>query len=379
MADSDKKLPLCAVPWTEATTRNTGQLIECCGTHPNIRSKIGQSVDDWWDSSEMQNFRKKLMGDTLPKECYKCTASEISTGTSMRTSTNLQTNLTSSAVQYPSRWKVTFGSVCNLGCFICEEYSSTVIENHKRKLQMLPIGFVSPQQTFKKQWPMLEKSILKSYEHHDSVNIFIMGGEPLYNKDVIAFLEKLSATGLSKKTKLEFQTNATQYNTRIQKLLADYKIYKNWKHISMFMSIDTVGKKAEWLRWGCDWNQIEQNVAKFKKFGAWLEVHCTISILNVGDLTKMKDWCDSIGIPLKFNLVDNPEFMSLESWPGDPDLLCDRNQMEKYGFANYYDMIGVRKNSTAPIRLKQYVEKLSTLRKSLRLYDEKLANIFNID
>ena len=71
--------------------------------------------------------------------------------------------------------------------------------------------------------------------------------------------------------------------------------------------------------------------------------------------------------------------MSLESWPGDPDLLCDRNKMEKYGFANYYDMIGARKDSNAPIKLKQYVEKLSTLRKSLRLYDEKLANIFDIE
>ena len=379
MADSDKKLPLCSVPWTEIYTRNTGHMIECCGTKPNIKAKLGQSIDDWWTSKELQEFRKKLMGDKLPNACYTCTMAELVDGKSLRTETNKQVNLQTSELKYPSRWSVTFGSVCNLGCFICEEYSSTVIENHKRKLQMLPIGFVSPQQTFKQQWPRLEKSILKSYDHHDTVNINIMGGEPLYNKDVIAFLEKLVSLGLSKRTKLEFHTNATQSSARIQKILGDYKVYKTWKHISMFLSLDTVGKKAEWLRWGCDWNKIEQNVTMFKKFGVWLEVHCTISILNVGDVTDMKDWCDSIGLPVAYNIIDNPEFMTLEHWPGDPDLLCDRKKMAQYSLAHYYDRIGTKKDSDAPMKLKQYVEKLSTLRKSLRLYDEKLADIFNID
>ena len=50
-------------------------------------------------------------------------------------------------------------------------YYSASMKEKKRKLQMLPIGFVSPRETFKKQWPSLYKSVLKSYDYHDIVNI----------------------------------------------------------------------------------------------------------------------------------------------------------------------------------------------------------------
>ena len=373
------KKPLCAVPWSEVYHKTEGRFENCCSTDPKSLSQVGQSVESWWHGKEMMAFRTSLTGDSLPNACHRCTLSELATGKSLRTETNKQVNLKSLKVEYPSRWNLSFGNTCNLGCFICDEASSTVIENHKRKLQMLPIGFVSPRETFKKQWPSLYKSVLKSYDYHDIVNIRVLGGEPLYNKDVLSFLQNLIDLKLSNRTKLEFDTNATTHNKQIQKILGDYKIYNTWKHISMHCSLDAIGKKAEWLRWGTKWDIIERNIEQFKRYGMYLEVHCTTSILSVMDLPMLKKWCETRNLPLRIGTVSHPDFLSLQNWPGDKDLLCDRHEMEQAGLLEYYNLIGSDKDTETPMKLKSYLNRLSSMRESLRLYDKKLAEVFDVD
>ncbi len=93
----------------------------------------------------------------------------------------------------------------------------------------------------------------------------------------------------------------------------------------------------------------------------------------------LKKWCETRNLPLRIATVSHPDFLSLQYWPGDRDLLCDRYEMEKSGLLEYYNLIGSDKDTETPMKLKNYLNRLSSMRESLRLYDKKLAEVFDVD
>ena len=361
----------CAVPFIEGFTKSTGpgNYRNCCATNPQIVSNPDQSFDEWWQSKELNAFRELLKKDTLPKECSNCELQEKIQGTSFRTAVNQTVNLEKIDSRWPSRWNISFGNICNLACWMCSEYSSSVIQTHKKKLGMLSIDFQDPETKFQKVWQTLKHDILKSYNYHDSVSITILGGEPLYNKQVLEFLQELTNLKLSNRTKLEFHTNATQCNKNIMSILD----LKNWKYICMFLSIDAIGRKAEWLRYGTDWKKLESNISQLTEISNYKEAHCILSVLNIGDLPNLKNFCDQNKINLKISALYQPWFMSLENWDKDPAQLVNRNFLKKYQFEEYYNLIGKNSKTGACDALKAYIKSFDTVRKPLSQFDPVLA------
>jgi organic radical activating enzyme len=361
----------CAVPFIEGFTKSTGpgNYRNCCATNPQIVSNPDQSFDEWWQSKELNAFRELLKKDTLPKECSNCELQEKIQGTSFRTAVNQTVNLEKIDSRWPSRWNISFSNICNLACWMCNEYSSSVIQTHKKKLGMLSIDFQDPEIKFQKVWQTLKHDILKSYNFHDYVSLTILGGEPLYNKEVLKFLKELVNLKLSNRTKLEFHTNATQCNKNIMNILDLHY----WKHICMFLSIDATGRKAEWLRYGTNWKKLENNVVHLSKISNYIEVHCILSVLNVGDLPELKIFCDQNKMSLKISALYQPWFMSLENWDKDPAQLVDRNFLKKYQFEDYYNLIGKNSKAGAFDALKAYIKSFDTIRKPLNQFDPVLA------
>lgn len=357
--------PLCIVPFVEAFTNNRSGFRNCCVADPQIHSAPNQDFADWWTSSDLEDFRQRLCQPTLPKDCHRCQLQEQTQSTSLRLAVNHAAVINDAA--WPSRWNVMFGNICNLACWTCNEGNSSVIANHKKRIQVLPETWVDPQREFEKGWPKLEQHILQSYQHHEQVSITILGGEPLYNQTVLVFLKKLKDLGLAKRTKLEFHTNGTKLDIDIAKLI----IKLNWLHVCVFVSVDAVGKKSEWLRYGSNWNQISANVAHFQKLAHQVEIHCTLSVLNLRDLPNLNSWASFHGLPLKIVSVSYPEFMCLGNWDMAPEILADRSQLGSYGA--YYDLIGSTAIPGTAQKLWQYIAQFSSVRKSLWDFDDKFA------
>jgi MoaA/NifB/PqqE/SkfB family radical SAM enzyme len=250
-----------------------------------------------------------------------------------------------------------------------------VIENHKKKVGLLPKNYVSSQSLYKNRWKTLKHDILKSYEFHPYVRLTILGGEPLYNKDVINFLNELVMLGLSTRTKLEFLTNATVLSPKIRDLLDK----KNWNYTVALLSLDAVGKKAEWLRYGCNWKKIVNNVRIFKELVNHIEVNCTLGILNIMDLPELKRFCDQQNIQLLLSPMQQPDFMALESWPLPPEMLVSQQELDNVGFGKYYNLVGKTPDPTAPEKLKNYIKSFNNVRTPLSVFDPKLAKIFGVD
>lgn len=363
---------LCAVPLIEAFTNETAGFRNCCSAYPQTHSKPDETFSDWWHGDTMQQFRDEFGKEELPTNCYRCKLQEQSSGSSFRTVVNATVDVTKIQVTWPSRWNVIFGNICNLGCWTCNENASSVIETHKRRLNILPVDFVDPQTRFMQSWPSLKDNILKSYQHHDIVTLTVLGGEPLYNATVIDFLSYLVDSGLSARTKLEFHTNATKKSTKIVEILQTH----HWKYTCAFLSIDAVGAKAEWLRYGSSWATIKNNIDFFKQTANYIEVHCVLSVLNIRDAVELKMFCEQHNLPLHFQTISRPDFMSLAAWPKSN--LCDPELLSQCGLSKYAELIGTQPIADAPAQLQNYIKQFDSIRSPLGNVDPDLAQYLEV-
>jgi sulfatase maturation enzyme AslB (radical SAM superfamily) len=213
--------------------------------------------------------------------------------------------------------------------------------------------------------------MLKSYLYHEFVTLTILGGEPLFNNLVIDFLNFLVENSLSHRTRLEFHTNATKFDDKIQNILLPGK----WKYICMFLSLDSIGKKAEWLRYGCSWEKIKKNIPLIKGCANYLEVQCTLSVLNISDLEELEQFCIENGLPLKVFPLSTPSFMSIVSWDSDKNLFLNNSDVNHKKFKIYYEMLGSHPVDGMHNKLKNYIMSFEKIRRPLREFNEKLNDI----
>ena len=362
---------ICAIPFIEAFTNDRGGFRNCCDTDPQLHSQPGETVVQWWQGQPMQDFRSKF-GKNLPADCYRCELQERVQGRSFRTAVNKTVDIDNLTVTWPSRWNIIFGNICNLACWTCSEYASSVIEQHKRTINILPAEFKNPQEQFLENWPDLRSSIIRSYDYHPEVTLTILGGEPLYNQIVLDFLSDLVQLGFAARTKLEFHTNATKYTTKVDQLLTNH----TWSYVCVFLSLDAVGKKAEWLRYGCKWEDIVGNIKKFKQVADYMEVQCILSVLNVGDLPQLNQFCIEQDLTLKITTLANPKHMSLSSWAGAE--LISRAALANLNFEQYYDIIGTAIDHNSVSKIREYIQQFDPIRTPLRTVDKHLADILDL-
>lgn len=357
------------MPFAEGFSGVDSAFRNCCATDPQIASLPGQTFAEWNKDARLVDFRQRMYDNKWLPECHRCQIQEQESGNSFRTAVNSAVVLDENFGIWPSRWNLKFGNICNLACWTCNEYSSSVIAQHKKIISILPDNFVDPEQEFQTLWNDLEKDVLKSYDYHNIVTLTLLGGEPMYNKTVTNFLTRLVDLGLSQRTRLEFHTNATKINS---KLLAN----GIWNYVCVFLSLDAVGQKAEWLRYGSRWTDIESNIDFFKSQANYIEVHCTLSILNIMDLGQLDTFCKSRDLPLKIMLLSSPDYMSIMRWPGDKQLIINNPDNQ---FDYYYNLIGIQPDNTSIIQLRDYINQYNTIRHNLADYDPNLARAIGLN
>jgi MoaA/NifB/PqqE/SkfB family radical SAM enzyme len=358
--------PFCTVPFVKSFVSADGTFRDCCATYPTIVSESDESWEEFWNNNtKFQTFKKELYKNDFPRACEQCKLQEQHQGRSFRTAVNKENPTVDNA--YPKDWSIGFGNVCNLACWSCSERSSSTIFKHKRSLNLLPEDFQDPNISFNANWPILKEQILHSYTQHDIVTLTLYGGEPTYNPIVIDFLIYLVESKLSSRTKLEITTNGTRTNNRLMELLDQ----KNWNNIFVILSIDAVGKKAEWVRHGCKWDDVSANIDFYKKSVHYVEIHCTLSILNIMDLPEVYDLAQDRSIRLVVIPVLKPEYISLANWDG-PFPFVDKSEFESREVLGYLDMIGVTPQIGNKDKLCDYIDSLSTVRMPLKDYNPKL-------
>ena len=228
-----------------------------------------------------------------------------------------------------------YGNECNLECYMCEPFNSTRRMKVYKKLdkkytQFIP-GEFYPEKSFedncyleKGRFEEISESILK-YKHLISM-IEVSGGEPAIMKRHLDFLRNFIESGDSKDIFLSYITNLTILSEEWISIIKEFKREEVWDGkrldgLDMQWSCDDIEKRAEWIRYPCNWKKIVDNIYLYRKTfpNGGLRVTNCPSILSIMNVDKFYIKMLELGFKeneIMFNnILNSPSFLAPRHLP----------------------------------------------------------------
>jgi len=273
------------MPWISIDrnrTRSSDQisLTPCCLYESKQRHT---DIKEYWNSKEIFNLRKEFLNGKMPDGCRLCWEHERNGIKSLRQVVNKGRILTyrtrlkhTHLDQGPAQVKYNVGTQCNLACRMCLPTFSSKVKK---------VWDIMDRKVNTKVDDLLDNAdyILANRQNIDYIDI--TGGEPFFHKNVKKLLHELIRTGDNEHITLHIVTNATRVDQHTVNLL------KQFKNVVLSISMDGVGKVQEYIRPGCSWETLENNINLLKQNNFSLQVLATISVLNIIHLEELETWC----------------------------------------------------------------------------------------
>lgn len=318
----------------------------------------GDGVDEFLNLDLMTSIRKDLKNGIQSEYCFSCWNVENAGMQSIRQSHNIDKEalipenkwddvsddgfIDSSAITYLD---LSLGNSCNLKCRSCNSYSSNqwIEETEHYLIDYIP--------EYSKDLVRQSKLISTDPWYRDKFNskffdtilpnvrhINFIGGEPLTVKEHYTFLSRIIDNGWAGNISLSYNTNGTLLPPEL------LEIWKKFKHIELGISIDAIGELAYYVRHPSNWEKINNNVHNLIQYAkeqkhVGIQVHTTLSLLNILNLHEVIDWTVklynignfydnerrlSYGIENAlphFNIVDKPSYLHMRNLPDEIKLM----------------------------------------------------------
>jgi len=241
-----KKEFFCTVPWTHLY-QHVNNASPC---HANINyDQLSPAA--YLKSNLLRSIKRDFVEGRVPPSCVACHRKEkLGIKSTRKTALRYvdyidKDNFTVDTETKVKRLEIRTTNLCNFKCRMCSEHNSSEIA--KEKNCSTPVHYARDRVIDE-----LNEISLESLEV-----LCLTGGEPMLIKEYYNFLDNIIDKGYNQKITVEIFTNCSVVNPLLMDRL------KKFKTISFVMSIDGVGKTAEYQRKGTDWNIVEQNIYKF--------------------------------------------------------------------------------------------------------------------
>jgi hypothetical protein len=333
----------CNTPWYELHIYWDGSLGICCQEdHKLYSGENGQyniatmTIQEWFNSEPVKNFRTGLLGNQRRSECTRCYAEEDHSGNSRRLKSNqksvifTRTAFDNSFEQSPGYQHfrlshdrqgisdtlpidlhIDLGNYCNLACKMCNARASSTIASQEVKWgiessrQYLGTDWTRDQQV----WDSFKKQLLALPGLN---NIHLMGGETLLTNRMEDLVDTMIA---HKRFDLcfSFVTNGTVFRPELIKKL------QKFRRVGIEVSIETVDKHNAYQRQGTDTALVLDNIQKFLRLCDGTSVTVALrpapSILSIGYYTGLLRYALDHRLIVKSNLCYDPRFLLVEILP----------------------------------------------------------------
>jgi len=320
-----KSKTFCMLPWSHINASPNGQAMPCCmwdssRTFANVKTKTLEQV---WNSTPMKALRLSMINDIPVQGCNKCYEEERAGFFSPRQNFNkhLGHHIKKVTDTQPNGhvekfemtyWDIRFSNLCNLSCRSCGHTFSSSWYQDQKSLSGETWG-KNHKALFwagRHETDMLEQLM----EHIDYVEqVYFAGGEPLMMDEHYQILEELER-------RKKFNVRLV-YNTNFTKTkLKDRQVFDYWRKfdsVSVGASLDAMGPRAEYIRKGTDWAEVEENRKQMMKQcpGVDFYISPTLSILNVLHLPDFhRNWVERGLIrpqDLNINLLVDPSHLQV--------------------------------------------------------------------
>jgi radical SAM protein with 4Fe4S-binding SPASM domain len=288
----------CMIPWIHMHAFPDGRAYPCClgdDRHP-IGNFKKDSMATVWNQAAYKTMRKNMLEEKSCKECSKCYEQEANGFVSMRNSTNKnfgqhisivdQTKDDGTFEDFKLRYyDIRFSNLCNFTCRTCGGWFSsswyTEEEELYGKRNYPKIMFAGRTET--DMWEQLVPHIPYLEQ------VYFAGGEPMMMEEHYRILKELVKREMFD-VKLIYNTNFSRLTLKDDSVLDYWKLFSN---VSVGASLDAMGPRAEYIRKGTKWDQIERNREQMLAAcpNTDFYVSSTVSLYNVHHLPDFhREW-----------------------------------------------------------------------------------------
>jgi MoaA/NifB/PqqE/SkfB family radical SAM enzyme len=312
----------CIYPWIHLHAYPTGEAYPCC--HAEMAYPVGntkfKTLEEIYRDAPMRELRKDMLSETPNPACGRCYEQEESGFFSGRRSANKHHGHHIKRIDddkfQMSYWDIRFSNLCNLSCRSCGHIFSSSWYQDQAKLAG---GAWKAQNTALNYAGRTETDIWEQLiPHLDYVEqIYFAGGEPLMMAEHYNILDELERRGRFD-VRLIYNTNFTHTKLKDREVF-DY--WRKFKSVAVGASLDAMGPRAEYIRKGTVWDQVERNRAKMIEVCPDVDFYIspTLSIMNALHLPDFhRAWTDRGYIQaqdLNVNILQDPSCYRIDIAP----------------------------------------------------------------
>ena len=328
----------CNTPWYELHIYWDGSLGICCTEDHKLYSPTDNqyniatmSINEWFNSDPVQNFRTSILGNSKLSECRRCYMEEDHSGNSRRLKSNQKSviftrtafeesfrqspgyrHFSSSITDtHPIDIHVDLGNFCNLACKMCKPEASSTIAS-----QQVKWGIKSSQQYLGTDWTK-NLTVWNSFKQQllsipNLSNIHFMGGETLLTNrfdDLVDTMIEHNRFDIC----FSFVTNGTVFRSELLDKL------KQFRRVGIEISIETIDEHNTYQRQGTNTELVLENIKKYQQWCNGSNITITLrpvpSLLTIGYYTELLQYALDNQFVVKSNLCYEPRFLSVEILP----------------------------------------------------------------
>jgi len=332
----DQKI-FCNTPWYELHIYWDGSLGICCQEDHKLYNSGEQyniacmSIADWFNSKPVRHFRQQILGATPVSACRRCWVHEQVGGNSRRIKSNQKSAIFTQAFlpsfeQSPGRKHfdvsgdtsthpvdihVDLGNYCNLACKMCGPQASSTIAS-----QQVQWGIKNSRQYLGTDWTKditVWNSFLQQLLDIPGLNnIHLMGGETLMTNRFEELVDHMIVHNRFDVC-FSFVTNGTIFKPDLMKKLSKFR------RVGIEVSIEALDDHNAYVRQGTNTAQVLKNIEQYQLFCNGSSITCTIrptvSLLTIGYLPDLLQYCLDKQLVIKSLMVTDPEFLSPKILP----------------------------------------------------------------
>jgi MoaA/NifB/PqqE/SkfB family radical SAM enzyme len=312
----------CIYPWIHLHAYPTGEAYPCC--HAEMAYPVGnaryKTLEEIYRDAPMRGLREDMLNERPNPACGRCYEQEESGFFSGRRSANKHHGHHVKRIDddrfQMSYWDIRFSNLCNLSCRSCGHIFSSSWYQDQAKLaggdwkdRNQVLNYAGRTET--DMWEQL-------VPHLDYVEqIYFAGGEPLMMEEHYNILDELERRGRFD-VRLIYNTNFT--HTRLKdRTVFDY--WKRFKNVAVGASLDAMGPRAEYIRKGTNWDQVERNRRLMQETCPNVDFYIspTLSVMNAWHLPDFhRDWVDRGLIrpqDININILQDPAHYRIDIAP----------------------------------------------------------------
>jgi molybdenum cofactor biosynthesis enzyme MoaA len=335
------KKTFCTAPWFHVRLSIEGDFTPCCSFEIDRSNYQWQKfynypnnqLSDWLDSDYLKYIKKELEQGHRIEECRKCWSDEDNGHSSLRMRMNeISTNQKSIDQSWiPGYFKhktdykndilqyvdLNLNHLCNFECAMCNPADSSRIYNKwsRDKEQFFVKDIIAKTPSYfdtirEKYKAGVNYTMLKQVLERKPKMIKLIGGEPLMDESLLEILQN-SPADLTKNTSLLFITNGSKSLKQVAQRLSHFK------EVRFCISLEGVSLVQDYVRKGSVWEEIESNIDEYieENTSHLLSVAHCVQALTIYHFQDLLNWANAKRIPILFNTVYNPDYMSLAAIP----------------------------------------------------------------